>query len=192
LLLFIDNFDSFTYNLVQCFQILGIETCVVRDQSQTVQQCLAHRPSHLVIGPGPGTPSEAILSKELMIACAGRIPILGVCLGHQALAEIYGGFVGRAKNPMHGKTSSIFHINKGLFHGLPQGFAATRYHSLIVEEKEVPPCLEITARADTHEIMGLRHKVFAIESVQFHPESILTHHGLDLLRNFLDNPLIPH
>ncbi len=171
--------------------MLKVETCVVRGQSQTLQQCLARHPRYVVIGPGPGTPSQATLSKDLMLACAGCIPVLGVCLGHQALAEIYGGLVRRAHTPMHGKTSPIFHINEGVFRGLPQGFAATRYHSLIVEEASLPACLEITARADTQEIMGLRHRLFAMESVQFHPESILTEHGLSLLRNFLDNPCIP-
>jgi anthranilate synthase/aminodeoxychorismate synthase-like glutamine amidotransferase len=187
LLLFIDNFDSFTYNLVQCFQILGIETRVVRGQSKTVQECLTEKPRFLVIGPGPGTPSNAILSKELMIACAGNIPILGVCLGHQALAEIYGGIVNRAKVPMHGKTSSIYHINEGIFQQIPQGFAATRYHSLIVDKSTLPACLEITARTDTDEIMGLRHRQFQIESVQFHPESVLTLEGPALLKNFLES-----
>ena len=189
MLLFIDNYDSFTYNLVQCFQILGVEIKVVRGQTQTVDECLAHRPCFLAIGPGPGTPSQAILSKELMTACAGKIPILGVCLGHQALAEIYGGVVCRAKEPMHGKTSPIFHQNQGLFSGLPQGFLATRYHSLIVEETSLPSSLEITARADTKEIMALRHREYPIVSVQFHPESVLTEHGLALLKNFLDNPI---
>lgn len=191
MLLFIDNFDSFTYNLVQCFQMLGIETWVVRGQSQTLQECLARRPHYVVIGPGPGSPDQATLSKELMLACAGHLPVLGVCLGHQALAEIYGGLVRRAQMPMHGKTSPIFHIDQGIFRGLPQGFAATRYHSLIVDEASLPSCLEITARADTQEIMGLRHRHFAMESVQFHPESILTEQGLSLLRNFLDNPPLP-
>lgn len=167
--------------------MLGIETYVVRGQSQTTQECLTLNPRYIVIGPGPGTPSQALLSKELMLKCAGKIPTLGVCLGHQALAEIYGGIIKRAQMPMHGKTSSIFHLNVGIFCGLPQGFAATRYHSLIVEEATLPPCLEITARADTQEIMGLRHRYLAQESVQFHPESILTEHGLSLLRNFLDN-----
>jgi anthranilate synthase/aminodeoxychorismate synthase-like glutamine amidotransferase len=122
-----------------------------------------------------------------MVKCAGHIPLLGICLGHQALSEIYGGIVGRARVPMHGKTSSIFHNNKGIFRGLPQGFAATRYHSLIVEEASLPAALEVTARADTQEIMGLRHREHAMESVQFHPESILTECGLPLLRNFIDN-----
>jgi anthranilate synthase/aminodeoxychorismate synthase-like glutamine amidotransferase len=191
LLLFIDNFDSFTYNLVQCFQILGIDTCVVRGQSETIQACLARCPRYVVIGPGPGTPSRALLSKELIIACAGRIPLLGICLGHQALAEVYGGSVERAQIPMHGKTSLIFHHHEGVFNGLPQGFTATRYHSLIVNEISLPPCLQITAKADTQEIMGLRHRLFALESVQFHPESILTEHGLFLLKNFIDNSSQP-
>lgn len=176
---------------MQCFQILGIETSVVRGQSQSAQECLARGPKYVVIGPGPGTPLLATLSKELIAACAGYIPVLGICLGHQALAEMYGGFVGRAKIPMHGKTSRIFHHNHGVFRGIPQGFAATRYHSLIVDEPSFPSCLEITARADTQEIMGLRHKLFALEGVQFHPESILTEHGLTIFKNFIDNPFQP-
>jgi anthranilate synthase/aminodeoxychorismate synthase-like glutamine amidotransferase len=167
--------------------MLGIETNVVRGQSKTLQDCLDLHPRYVVIGPGPGTPSQALLSKELMLASAGKIPLLGVCLGHQALAEIYGGIVKRAPIPMHGKTSAIFHQNQGIFQGIPQGFIATRYHSLIVEEETLPACLEVTARAETQEIMGLRHRSFAQESVQFHPESILTEHGFSLLRNFLDN-----
>lgn len=189
MLLFIDNFDSFTYNLVQYFQILDIETCVIRGQSKSVQNCLDFCPRYVVIGPGPGTPTQAILSKELILACSEKkIPLLGICLGHQALAEFYGGVVKRAHIPMHGKTSPIFHQNKGIFQGLPQGFTATRYHSLVVEEATLPACLEVTARADSQEIMGLRHRYFYQEGVQFHPESILTEHGFFLLRNFLDNP----
>lgn len=187
LLLFIDNYDSFTYNLVQCFQMLNIEVAVVRGRAKTADECLALNPRYLVIGPGPGAPSQATLSKELMIAYAGKIPILGVCLGHQALAELYGGVVGRAEFPMHGKTSAIIHQNQGIFRGLPQGFAATRYHSLIVEEASLPSCLEITAKADNQEIMALRHRRFPMESVQFHPESVLSKDGPSLLRNFLDN-----
>jgi anthranilate synthase/aminodeoxychorismate synthase-like glutamine amidotransferase len=187
-LLFIDNFDSFTYNLVQCFQILGIQTRVVRGQSLSAQACLDLRPHYVVIGPGPGVPSQATLSKKLIEQCAHRIPLLGVCLGHQALAEYYGGVVKPAHVPMHGKTSAILHTQEGVFRELPQGFAATRYHSLIVEESSLPPCLEVTARAeDTQEIMGMRHRSLKQESVQFHPESILTEHGLSLLENFLDN-----
>ncbi len=191
MLLFIDNFDSFTYNLIQCFQIIGIETVVIRGQSKTAQECLALKPSYVVIGPGPGKPSQALLSRDLIQACAGKTPLLGVCLGHQALAEVYGGVIKRAAMPMHGKTSQIFHQQKGVFRGIPQGFNATRYHSLIVEEQSVPDFLEITARSDDQEIMGLRHRFFAQESVQFHPESILTEHGLTLLINFLDNPYEP-
>ncbi|MFI0434153.1 MAG: anthranilate synthase component II [Parachlamydiaceae bacterium] len=185
MLLFIDNFDSFTYNLVQCFQILGIETSVVRGYSKTCEECLALCPRYVVIGPGPGNPSEALLSKKLIAACAKSIPLLGVCLGHQALAEFYGGVVKRANIPMHGKTSPIFHQGEGLFRELPQGFKVTRYHSLIVEEESLPPCLEVTARADTAEIMGLRHRSHLQQSVQFHPESVLSEHGLSLLENFL-------
>jgi anthranilate synthase/aminodeoxychorismate synthase-like glutamine amidotransferase len=187
LLLFIDNYDSFTYNLVQCFQMLNIEVAVVRGRAKTAEECLALDPHYLVIGPGPGAPSQATLSKQLMTACAGTIPILGICLGHQALAEQYGGIVERAHYPMHGKTSSIFHQNQGIFRGLPQGFAATRYHSLIVDEASLPSCLEITARTDNQEIMAIRHRQFPMEGVQFHPESVLTLCGPSLLRNFLDN-----
>lgn len=158
-----------------------------RSGKQTAAECLALCPRFVVTGPGPGAPSQATLSKELMQACAGKIPVLGVCLGHQALAEMYGGTVGRANTPMHGKTSPIFHQNQGLFQGLPQGFAATRYHSLIVEEASLPSCLAITARADTHEIMALRHREYLMESVQFHPESVLTVCGMALLKNFLSN-----
>lgn len=173
---------------MQCFQIIGVETLVIRGQSKTVQECLALGPTHVVIGPGPGTPSQASLSCALISACAEKIPLLGICLGHQALGAVYGGVVKRAPIPMHGKTSAIFHQNQGIFQGIPQGFMATRYHSLIVEEETLPPCLEITARSDDQQIMGLRHRFFAQESVQFHPESILTEYGLALLINFLDNP----
>lgn len=186
MLLFIDNYDSFTYNLVQSFQTLDIEVVVVRSQTKTVGECLALRPHYVVIGPGPGSPSQATLSKELIEACGGKIPLLGVCLGHQAIAERYGAKVSRAKFPMHGKTSAIHHHNRGVFRGLPQGFAATRYHSLIVEEASLPSSLEVTARSDSDEIMGIRHRHFAMEGVQFHPESVLTEAGLSLLRNFLD------
>lgn len=174
---------------MQCFQIIGIETLVIRGQSKTVQECLALRPRYVVLGPGPGTPSQASLSGELIAACAKKIPLLGICLGHQALGEVYGGVIKRAGMPMHGKTSAIFHHGKGLFRGIPQGFSATRYHSLVVEEKTLPSCLEITARSEDGEIMGLRHRFLAQASVQFHPESILTEHGLSLLINFLDNSL---
>jgi para-aminobenzoate synthetase component II len=187
LLLFIDNFDSFTYNLVQCFQVIGIEIKVVRNDALTVQKCLDLSPSHLVIGPGPGNHSQAGVSKELIQSIAGRIPVLGVCLGHQALAEVFGGKVERAFYPMHGKTSAIFHSGQGVFRHIPQGFLATRYHSLIVQKESLPSCLEITATTAEGEIMGIRHRTFSLEGVQFHPESILTAHGMKLLRNFIDN-----
>lgn len=167
--------------------MLGVETQVIRAQSKSAQACLDLNPRYVVIGPGPGAPSQAILSKDLITACAGHIPLLGICLGHQALAECYGGIVKRAHIPMHGKTSAITHIDQGVFQGLPQGFAATRYHSLIVEEVSLPSCLEITAKAESGEIMGLRHRNGKQEGVQFHPESILTEQGLPLLKNFLDN-----
>ena len=166
--------------------MLGIKTQVVRGQSKTVDECLALCPHYVVIGPGPGSPSSAILSKELIAACAGNIPLLGVCLGHQALAEFYGGVVKRASIAMHGKTSAIFHQNSGIFRSLPQGFLVTRYHSLIVEEESLPACLEVTARAETGEIMALCHPFCLQHSVQFHPESVVSEHGLFLLQNFLD------
>lgn len=186
LLLFIDNFDSFTYNLIQYFHILGIQTRVVRNQALTVEECLDTSPRYIVIGPGPGAPHQAGISKALIQACAGKIPLLGVCLGHQALAEAYGGRIIRAKFPMHGKTSAIFHTNTGVFQAIPQGFLATRYHSLLVEKESLPPCLSITAQTETGEIMGLRHRDFELEGIQFHPESILTEQGFALLRNFIN------
>jgi len=186
MLLFVDNFDSFTYNLVQCFQTMHIEVVVVRSTAQTAEECLALAPRYIVLGPGPGAPSQALLTKELIKTCAGKVPILGICLGHQALAEVYGAKVERADKPMHGKTSEIYHDGRGIFKRLPQGFHATRYHSLIVHEKSLPSCLEISARSKNQEIMALRHRSFAMESVQFHPESILTVHGVKLLSNFLD------
>ena len=185
MLLFIDNFDSFTYNLVQYFQIIGIETVVVRERSKSIEDCLNLNPRYIVIGPGPGTPSQAILSNALIRKTAQTTPLLGVCLGHQALAEVYGGKVIRSNMPMHGKKSSITHNEKGLFGSIPQHFTAIRYHSLIVEEKTLPNTLEITARAETGEIMGLRHRRYLQEGIQFHPESILSEHGLTLLKNFL-------
>jgi len=186
MLLLIDNHDSFTYNLVQAFQMLNIQVQVVRNQALSVKECEGFNPSLLVISPGPGNPSQSGLSIPLMQHYAGRIPILGVCLGHQCLAELYGGKVIRAKQPMHGKTSPIYHMNSGVFTNLPQGFNATRYHSLIVERETLPCCLEITAETAGGEIMGLRHKKHSLEGVQFHPESVLTEHGLTLLKNFTD------
>lgn len=167
--------------------MIGIELKVIRNQALSLSECLDLRPSHLVIGPGPGTPSQSGLSKSLMHACAGHLPILGVCLGHQALAELYGGDVVRASLPMHGKTSSIHHDERGVFHGIPQAFQATRYHSLIVKKETLPACLEISAETSDGEIMGLRHRSFKMEGVQFHPESILTEYGFSILNNFIDN-----
>ncbi len=185
-LLLIDKFDSFTYNLVHCCQVLKQEVHVLRSNACTLSISNALNPRSLIIGPGPGHPSQALISKELMLYYAGKIPILGVCLGHQCLGEIYGGLVTRALRPMHGKISRIYHDGQGIFSGLPQGFKATRYHSLIVERSTLPSCLEISAETDEGEIMGLRHRQFNhCESVQFHPESILTEEGKALLNNFV-------
>ncbi|MCE5318603.1 MAG: aminodeoxychorismate/anthranilate synthase component II [Parachlamydia sp.] len=186
MLLFIDNFDSFTYNLVQMFEVQGVETHVVRHNALSVEECLSMNASCVVIGPGPGDPSQSGISKELLAKLAGRVPVLGVCLGHQCLAEVFGGRVIRAQKPMHGKVSQIRHDGKGLFTGVPQGFPATRYHSLIVERASLPKSLQITAESDEGEIMGLRHADYPnLESVQFHPESILTGSGEILIANFL-------
>lgn len=190
MLLFIDNFDSFTYTLVHCFQILGVEIQVRRGHSLSFEECDSLSPRYLVIGPGPGAPSQAIVSKQLILAYAEKIPILGICLGHQILAELYGGVVARAKRPMHGKTSKIFHSNQGIFRNLPQSFTATRYHSLIVDNSFFPSELEITAWTEAGEIMALRHRsLIRCEGIQFHPESILSEHGLFLLENFITQPL---
>lgn len=184
-LIFIDNYDSFTYNLVQYFQMLGKDPLVFRNHTplDTIQQL---SPSALVIGPGPGDPAGAGYSKALMLYFAGKIPILGVCLGHQCLGEIYGGSTVRALRPMHGKQSSILHNGQGLFRDIPSPFNVIRYHSLVVERATLPSCLEITAETEEGEIMGLRHRLHKnLQSVQFHPESVLSEHGLPLLRNFL-------
>jgi anthranilate synthase/aminodeoxychorismate synthase-like glutamine amidotransferase len=188
LLLLIDNFDSFTYNLFHAFQMLeGIDTQVIRADSKSIQSCLALSPKYIVIGPGPGSPAQAKFSKELLKACEGEIPTLGICLGHQVLAEYYGGVVKRATIPMHGKTSKIFHSNEGVFSNLPQGFIATRYHSLIVEENSLPSYIKVTARTLSKEVMGIKHLAGMQEGVQFHPESILTENGLVLLKNFINH-----
>jgi para-aminobenzoate synthetase component 2 len=185
MLLMIDNYDSFTYNLVQYLGELGEDVRVYRNDKITVQQIDDLRPDRIVISPGPCTPKEAGVSVETIRHFAGRIPILGVCLGHQSLGVAFGGEVIRAQRLMHGKTSMISHDGKTIFHGLPNPFEATRYHSLLVNPKNLPDCLEISAKTAEGEIMGLRHRTFAIEGVQFHPESILTKAGKDLLRNFL-------
>jgi len=189
-LVMIDNYDSFTYNLVQYFAELGAEVQVVRNDQLSVQEVIALRPDKLVISPGPCTPAKAGISLALIKSLAGKLPILGVCLGHQSIGEVFGGKVVHARQIMHGKTSPMYHRNTGVFKGLNMPFKATRYHSLVVEKETLPDCLEMTAWTQTEdgevdEIMGLRHRELDVEGVQFHPESILTEHGHDLLRNFL-------
>lgn len=193
MLLMIDNYDSFTYNLVQYLGELGEDVRVVRNDELSVEQIRKLAPEKIVISPGPCTPNEAGVSLELIEKLAGSVPILGVCLGHQAIGQAFGGKVIRARAIMHGKTSPIHHKGVGVFAGLPNPFEATRYHSLIVEKSTLPLCLEVTAwtqNADgsVDEIMGLRHKTLPIEGVQFHPESIMTEHGHAQLRNFLQTP----
>ena len=183
--LLIDNYDSFTYNLYQYLGELGADTTVVRNDEITVGDALGRCPDRIVISPGPGTPDQAGISLELIRNAAGQVPLLGVCLGHQALGQAFGGRVGRAKVLMHGKTSEIHHDGRTLFRGLPLPFTATRYHSLVVAPDSVPDCLEVSAWTEDGTVMGLRHREVAIEGVQFHPESILTRAGHDLLRNFL-------
>ncbi len=185
MLLIIDNYDSFTYNLVQYLGELGQEMEVYRNDKIGIEEIEYLSPERIVISPGPCTPKEAGISVELVEALAGKIPILGVCLGHQSIAEAFGGEVVRNYRLMHGKTSMIRHDDKTIFAGLPNPFEATRYHSLIVKRETLPDCLEISAETDEGEIMGIRHKKYKVEGVQFHPESILTTVGKDLLRNFL-------
>ncbi|HMI38341.1 MAG TPA: aminodeoxychorismate/anthranilate synthase component II [Nitrospiraceae bacterium] len=185
MLLMIDNYDSFTYNLVQYFGELGEDIRVFRNNKITTEQIESLQPSRIVISPGPCTPMEAGISVETIQHFGGRFPILGVCLGHQSLAVAFGGEVVRAERLMHGKTSKIRHDGKTIFHQLPNPFDATRYHSLIVRRETLPSCFEISAETAEGEIMGLRHRSLGIEGVQFHPESILTMAGKDLLRNFL-------
>jgi anthranilate synthase/aminodeoxychorismate synthase-like glutamine amidotransferase len=184
--LLIDNYDSFTYNLYQYLGELGAQTRVVRNDEIGVGEALASHPDRIVISPGPGTPDQAGLSLELIREAAGRVAVLGVCLGHQALGQAFGGKVVRAPKLMHGKTSEIRHDGRSLFFGLPQPFTATRYHSLIVARETMPDCLEVSAWTDDGLVMGLRHRQHPLEGVQFHPESILTPLGKDLLRNFLE------
>ena len=186
MLLVIDNFDSFTYNLVQYFAELGVEQRVFRNDAITADEAEALRPERVMISPGPCDPDRAGVSLELVQRFAGKVPLLGVCLGHQCIGQIYGGTVGRAQRLMHGKTSPIRHRDCDVFEGLPQDFAATRYHSLAVAREDFPAALEITAEADDGEIMGLRHRELPVYGVQFHPESYATQHGMQLLRNFLE------
>ena len=185
MLLVIDNYDSFTYNLVQYFGELGADPVVRRNDALTAAEVEKLQPERIVISPGPGTPADAGISMEVIRRMEKTTPILGVCLGHQCIAEVYGGKVVRAGRLMHGKTSPIQHQGKGVFAGLPNPFEATRYHSLLVEKSSVPSCLEVTAGTAEGEIMGLQHREFSVHGVQFHPESILSREGKDLLRNFL-------
>jgi anthranilate synthase/aminodeoxychorismate synthase-like glutamine amidotransferase len=189
MILVLDNYDSFTYNLVQYLGELGATMHVARNDALTPDAVEALEPDGIVISPGPGNPDGAGISLELIRRFHARVPILGVCLGHQAIGQAFGGTVARARRQMHGKTSPIAHDGRGVFHGLPPGFGATRYHSLVVLESSLPADLEISARADDGEIMGLRHRRYPVEGVQFHPESILTGQGKALLANFL--ALIP-
>lgn len=186
MILVIDNYDSFTYNLVQYLGELGEEVTVRRNDEIDLAGIEALRPDHILISPGPCTPNEAGITLDLIERFKGVIPIFGVCLGHQAIGQAFGGNVIRAERLMHGKTSPIHHQGESVFAGLPSPFTATRYHSLIVERESLPDCLEITAETAEGEIMGLRHKKYAVEGVQFHPESIITQHGHQILRNFLN------
>lgn len=186
MLLMIDNYDSFTYNLVQYFGQLGEEVAVYRNDRITLEEIEKLAPKRLVISPGPCSPNEAGISVPAIKSFAGKIPLLGVCLGHQAIGAAFGGNVVRSGYLMHGKTSPIHHDGDGLFQGLPNPFQATRYHSLIVDRPTLPACLETTAWVEEGEIMGMRHRELPIWGVQFHPESILTEGGMDLLRNFLE------
>jgi anthranilate synthase component 2 len=190
MLLMIDNYDSFTYNLVQYFAELGEDVKVIRNDELTVAEIAALAPDRIVISPGPCTPSEAGVSVEVLKALAGTVPMLGVCLGHQSIGQAFGGKVVRAGRIMHGKTSPIHHAGQGVFAGLPDGFEATRYHSLVVDKQALPDELEVTAwttneDGSVEEIMGLRHRRYPIQGVQFHPESIMTQHGHAMLKNFL-------
>ncbi len=190
MILMIDNYDSFTYNLVQYLGELGAEVVVERNDQITLAEIEKLAPELIMVSPGPCTPSEAGISLEVIEHFKGKIPIFGVCLGHQAIGQAFGGDIIRAKKIMHGKTSPVKHIDEGIFAGLPSPFTATRYHSLVIDQETLPDCLEVTAWTETEdgeidEIMGVRHKELAIEGVQFHPESILTDYGHDMLRNFL-------
>jgi para-aminobenzoate synthetase component II len=192
MILMIDNYDSFTYNLVQYFGELGHEIVVVRNDAITIANIERMKPSMIVISPGPCTPNEAGMSLAIIEHFAGRIPIFGVCLGHQAIAQVFGGNVVRAERLMHGKTSNVFHENDGVHRNMPNPYVATRYHSLIVERETLPESLVITAETEAGEIMGIRHQQFAVEGVQFHPESMMTENGLQLLQNFIDTYVEVH
>jgi len=186
MLLMIDNYDSFTYNLVQYLGELGAEVRVYRNDAITLDEVAVLAPAQIVVSPGPCTPNEAGISVPLIRRFAGQIPILGVCLGHQAIGQAFGGRIVRAQRVMHGKLSPVTHDGRGVFAGLPSPFAVTRYHSLAIEQAQLPPELMVTSTADDGEIMGVRHRQVAVEGVQFHPEAILTEHGMQLLGNFLE------
>ena len=185
MILLIDNYDSFTYNLYQYLGEMGADLKVIRNDEMSADEALALGPERIVISPGPGNPDQAGISLEVIRKAAGRVPLLGVCLGHQALGQVFGGSVVRAPKLMHGKTSQIHHDGRSVFAGVAVPFTATRYHSLVVARETVPDCLEISAWTEDGLVMGLRHKEYTLEGVQFHPESILTTAGKDLLRNFL-------
>jgi len=195
MLLMIDNYDSFTYNLVQYFGELGADVCVHRNDQITLDEVIKLNPERIVISPGPCTPNEAGISLEMIRHFSGKVPLLGVCLGHQSIGQAFGGKVVHAGEIMHGKTSMMHHKNTGVFAGLENPFEATRYHSLVIEKDSLPDCLEVTAwteneKGELDEIMGVRHKELAVEGVQFHPESILTRHGHDMLNNFLKTTIV--
>ncbi|HQU97318.1 MAG TPA: aminodeoxychorismate/anthranilate synthase component II [Nitrosomonas sp.] len=187
MLLMIDNYDSFTYNLVQYFAELGEKIVVFRNDQITVDKIAALNPDRIVISPGPCTPNEAGISLSTINQFSQDVPILGVCLGHQSIGQAFGGKIVHAKQLMHGKTSPIYHHGTGVFRNLPNPFIATRYHSLVIERSSLPDCLEVTAWTEDDEIMGIRHKTLAIEGIQFHPESILSEHGHQMLQNFLNH-----
>ena len=192
MVLMIDNYDSFTFNLVQYLGELGEDVTVFRNNKITIESIEEIEPSHIVISPGPCTPNEAGISLEVISHFAGKLPILGVCLGHQSIGQAFGGRIVKAKQVMHGKISSIYHTGRGVFQQLPNPFAATRYHSLVVKAFDIPDCLEVTAwtlndAGEKEEVMGLRHKEFVVEGVQFHPESILSENGHQLLKTFISN-----
>ena len=186
MILMIDNYDSFTFNLVQYFGELGVEVKVARNDAITLAEVARLKPARIVISPGPGTPNDAGISLGAIGRFAGEIPILGVCLGHQAIGQAFGGKVVRAQRVMHGKVSSVRHDGRGVFAGLPESLAVTRYHSLAVERASLPACLEVSAQSEDGEIMGLRHRELRVEGVQFHPEALLTEHGHAMLKNFMD------
>lgn len=185
MLLLIDNYDSFTYNLFQYLSELGEEVRVVRNDKTSVREISQLKPSRIVISPGPSTPMNAGISNDIIHSFGSKLPILGVCLGHQCIGYSYGGVIRQANEIMHGKSSLIYHKDQGLLSGLPSPFSAIRYHSLIIERDELPDCLEVTAWTEDNTIMGIRHLEYPVEGVQFHPESFMTHNGKDLLRNFL-------